>query len=475
MNSCLIQGYIYNIIDIFKEELSIKKERELFFKAKNLCLEELFILESKTTSETKNILRILRDFLEDPNINSKTLELIENGFSRGYSYIKAVDNYLENLKDSKLKKIVNNFNNVRDFMLIKMYGQKLKNLPKKDLVLVVDELSSFLLLNIPSNVKGIITKKEPLKPFLKTLINEKDLLVIVSKEDYKNDTFVLLDGENNKILFEKKESAKTEKKQCHKENFQVYLNVSSISVIDDEIKELIDGIGILKTEYLFLGKGYVDKKEQISIYRDILREMYPKRVKIRLFDFKNDKKPYFLRDDLSYEFNLCDYLYEEQLEAILEANEGLGNAEIIIPQINAVSEFRQAVAVIKIIYKNNKCKELLPKIGIMLETKEAFDNLSTFKEESFMVINASELSKELLGFDKNELNNYKNYNNNVIEIIKIVSAFCRKNNIDYLITGDLLGNKTILNMLIQRRERAFSIPKSFLNKTLEVINNIEIK
>ena len=80
MSDNLIQGYIFNVIDIFKEELSIKEERELFFKAKKLCLEELFILESKTTGEVKNILRILRDFLEDPKINDETIKLIGNGF-----------------------------------------------------------------------------------------------------------------------------------------------------------------------------------------------------------------------------------------------------------------------------------------------------------------------------------------------------------------------------------------------------------
>lgn len=474
MNKGLTQGYIYNIIDIFKEELSIEKERELFFKAKNLCLDELFILESKTTGEIKDNLRNLRDFLEDSSINNKTLELIGKGFSRGYSYNKALDEYFKKIKSNELKNLVNNFHNIKDFMLIKMYSHRLEKLPKKDLIVVVDELTNFLLLNIPSNVKGIITKKEPFKPFLKTLVNEKDLSLVVSEKDFKNDTFVVLDMENNKILFEKKEISKPETKEYQKEGYKILLNVSSFNAVDEKTKELIDGIGIFKTECLFLSKGYVNKREQISIYKNILKEMYPKKVRIRLFDFKNDKKPYFLKENLTHAFNLfgCLYhLYEEQIEAMLYANEGLGNLEIIIPKVNEANEFRQAVEVVKTISENNQLKESLPKIGVMLGTKESFDKLSQFKDVGFMVINTNELSKELLNFNELDSSNYKNYTKSMIEIIKIISTFCRKKNIDYQIIGDMVNKEFSLSMLIQRQEKSFSIPKSFLNKVLEIINN----
>lgn len=478
MSDNLIQGYIFNVIDIFKEELSIKEERELFFKAKKLCLEELFILESKTTGEVKNILRILRDFLEDPKINDETIKLIGNGFSRGYSYNIILEKYFKNLKNNELRSLINNFNNIKDFMFIKMYGHKLKNLSKKDLILVVDEVSSFLLLNIPLNVKGIITKKEPFKPFLKTLISEKDLVVIVSNKKYENDTFVSINRENKEIFFDKKEIKEIPKKSYNKKDFKISLNVSSFDVVDEETKGLIDEIGIFKTEYLFLGKGYISKDAQIDIYKNILKSMYPKKVKMRLFDFKNDKTPCFLKDNLKYGFNLFDYLYhlyEEQLEAMLEANEGLGNLEIIIPEVKEISEFRQVTEVIKIIHKSNQFITILPKIGMMLGTKEAFDNLNAFKEVSFIVVNTNELGKELLDFNENELKNYKNHTNNMIEIIKIVSSFSRKNKISYQITGSLINNEVSFNMLIQRQEKSFSIPKSFLKTALEIINSPKIK
>ena len=359
-----------------------------------------------------------------------------------------------------------------------MYGHKLKNLSKKDLILVVDEVSSFLLLNIPLNVKGIITKKEPFKPFLKTLISEKDLVVIVSNKKYENDTFVSINRENKEIFFDKKEIKEIPKKSYNKKDFKISLNVSSFDVFDEETKGLIDEIGILKTEYLFLGKGYISKDAQIDIYKNILKSMYPKKVKMRLFDFKNDKTPYFLKDNLKYGFNLFDYLYhlyEEQLEAMLEANEGLGNLEIIIPEVKEISEFRQVTEVIKIIHKSNQFITILPKIGMMLGTKEAFDNLNAFKEVSFIVVNTNELGKELLDFNENELKNYKNHTNNMIEIIKIVSSFSRKNKISYQITGSLINNEVSFNMLIQRQEKSFSIPKSFLKTALEIINSPKIK
>ena len=72
MSDNLIQGYIFNVIDIFKEELSIKEERELFFKAKKLCLEELFILESKT-EDINNLFKKYDDKYSVEFINNDNL------------------------------------------------------------------------------------------------------------------------------------------------------------------------------------------------------------------------------------------------------------------------------------------------------------------------------------------------------------------------------------------------------------------
>ena len=115
-----------------------------------------------------------------------------------------------------------------------------------------------------------------------------------------------------------------------------------------------DGIGLLRTEFLFLERTTAPSEdEQFSVYRAIAETMQNLPVIVRTLDIGGDKPlPYI---QLKPEMNpflgergirLClnrPELFREQLRAILRAAP-FGNLRIMFPMISDVAEIRQARA-----------------------------------------------------------------------------------------------------------------------------------
>ena len=79
------------------------------------------------------------------------------------------------------------------------------------------------------------------------------------------------------------------------------------------------------------------------------------------------------------------------------------------------------------------------KIGMMLETKKALENISDFKDIDFMSIGTNDLTSELYHLNRNEILNYNAYIDSLIEKLKAVVCHCQTYNIELSICGELAG------------------------------------
>ncbi|MGI9504453.1 MAG: phosphoenolpyruvate--protein phosphotransferase [Geminicoccaceae bacterium] len=168
------------------------------------------------------------------------------------------------------------------------------------------------------------------------------------------------------------------------ETVSVLVNVDDPSAIDDVILDASDGVGLLRTEFLLIGRDDLpDEDEHLRIYRDLQRRLAGKPLIIRTLDIGGDKPLPAL--DLPKEQNpflglrgirLCldrPDLFRPQVRALLRTA-AAGPLQVMLPMISVQAEIDETRQVFAECLKDLEAEGIeaaMPSIGIMVETPAA--------------------------------------------------------------------------------------------------------
>lgn len=256
---------------------------------------------------------------------------------------------------------------------------------------------------------------------------------------------------------------------------KIYANIGSPQDVDKALENGAEGIGLFRTEFLYLGKDELPKEEeQFLQYKHVLEKMGDKEVIIRTFDIGADKKVDYLNlpeeenPALGYRaIRICldrTDLFKEQIRAILRASV-YGHAKIMLPMINDLWEVKKAKQIIeevKLELEENKISyDRDIKIGIMIETPAAALISDILADEvSFFSIGTNDLTQYTLAVDRQnmKINNHRDIHHMAVKkLIEMTIKNAHGKNIEVGVCGELGADVEMSEFFIKNRIDELSV------------------
>lgn len=436
--------------------------------------------------------------LDDPEFVNMVRGKIEEGINAEFAIDESArffENMLLSLEDEYMRERANDIKDVALRLIKILNGEKqidLKNLPE-DSILIVHDLTPSQTAQInKQNVRGFVTEKGGKTSHTAIIARTYEIPAVVGVEDIinkiKDGDFLIVDGyegfvyvnpeedlikeyekkivEENKRKEELKSFLYVESKTQDGKRIKLFANIAHIEEIDAALKNGAEGIGLFRTEFLFMDRSQPPSEdEQFEVYKTVLEKMEGKPVIIRTLDVGGDKNISYLNIDkeenpfLGYRaIRLClgnKELFKTQLRALLRASI-YGKLKMMFPMITCIDEVYQVKWIIQEAKEELK-KENIPfsqniEIGIMIETPAAAvisDILA--KEADFFSIGTNDLIQYTLAIDRT--NDKVSYLYNplhpaVLRLIKMTVENAHKRGIEVGVCGEIASNQEFVPVLI---------------------------
>ncbi|KUO68573.1 MAG: phosphoenolpyruvate--protein phosphotransferase [Clostridia bacterium BRH_c25] len=274
---------------------------------------------------------------------------------------------------------------------------------------------------------------------------------------------------------------------------KVMANVGTPEDTEAVIKNDSEGIGLFRSEFLYMDRNQLpSEEEQFAAYRIVAEKLDSKPVIIRTLDIGGDKAlPYLglVKEEnpfLGYRaIRFCldsTDVFITQLRAILRAS-AFGRIKIMFPMISDVLQLRQAKALLA------EAKESLRKasvqfdesiaIGIMIEIPSAALISDLIADEvDFFSIGTNDLIQYMTAVDRGNqkiAHLYNSFHPAVLRLIKLIIDNAHKKGKWVGMCGEAAGDPKLIPIFLGMGLNEFSMSPASVLKARCIINNTHKK
>ncbi len=464
-------------------------------------IKEVEELKDKLSREGDPKVALIFDFhamvLKDEKMLNEAKSLINRGLSAGEAISKVLEEWARKLEEQGTDLMKGRASDLRDMarrVLKALEGRKTDGVSVEGkVVLIADELLPSEAASLDRNtIAGIAVSRGGTTSHAAILARMWGIPSVVGLGpgilDIPQGTLVALDAADGKLivnpsaneieLLERKqrelEVAEEELKGKAMEpaltvdghRVEVVANVGNIDSVAETIEYGAEGIGLLRTEFLFVDRDEMpSEEEQYQAYKRVAEIMGKRPVVIRTLDVGGDKPLAYVpmeREDnpfLGVRAIRLQRLYPEllktQIKAILRA--GIyGNLKLMLPMVANLEEVRWVKTIV------DECKEELKakgvefasniEMGIMVEIPSAAlmsDLLA--KEVDFFSIGTNDLTQYALACDRGNKNLaylFDSMDPAVLRLIKLTVDGAHAHGKWVGVCGEMAGEKEAIPVLI---------------------------
>ena len=387
---------------IDKSQVSVELDK--YKRALKHASDELDQLKSSAVlDEVKDILDAQIQILNDPELYALIRQKIEvHLYDAVYSVFSSFNEYIELLEEvmnERIRERTTDVVSLRD-MVIKFLREGDTNIKIPEGCIVFSEIvSPTLMMQIhDAKAAGVVMHKGGKTSHSVILAQSLGLPCILGIEINKlkrtNVRFTVLDGESGELIINPDKATISKfckKREAHRKREQKMLqfaslpsntkdgttftlrsNIEFLEELPTVQKMNSEGIGLLRTETLFLQNEKFEIDEQVEFYNQILESTAPHSVTIRLLDIGGDKNPSISSNEANpflgwrgIRMLLAEKtLLHNQLKSIFTVAEKYpGRVKLLVPMVSVISEIQQLKHEIERVKK--ECSE----VGINTDSK----------------------------------------------------------------------------------------------------------
>lgn len=490
-------------------------ERNAFDAAIDAALASLAKLISKAEGDAAEMLTFQHALLEDDSLLKPARDLIAKGQAADHAWRKSVDAEIlgyEMSDDDYFRARAADLKDMRDRVLRHLAGDE-AIATRPGAILIGDDVPPSLFLEADWSKGGALALRHGSpSSHVAILARARGIPMIVGLGDVilnghaeavidgAEGVLVLSPDQRQKDLWSKRAQALSEQRRHDAEylakparlkdgtRVEVHINVAEPQELDLLDPDTCDGIGLMRSEFLFRdGQPLPDEESQYRAYRRMLEWAKGKPVTIRTLDIGGDKpvtgltpegerNPFLglrgVRLTLHH-----PQVFATQLRALARASVH-GNLKIMVPMIAVASELERTQSLFDQVIsdlESEGVKVSPPPLGIMVEVPAVAIAPELLSKAAFFSIGSNDLTQYVMAAARDEASVASlgdPSHPSVLALIAHVVRFADAQGIKVSLCGDMASEPKHLKALIGAGLRSLSVSPSSLARVKAALAEI---